>query len=484
MKQKLFIFLTLILVVGLLVGLNAASFVQTEKTPDSEFNPNRSTFNTGATGTRAFFDLLAETGRRPVRWREKIAALAAAKNKPNTFVIVGRTRRDFTEQEIEQLLRWVSLGGRLVVIDRAPRADLIPTTANWRISADALTFPSFDVDPSNQAQMTEKTPAGKPVQPTVFTRSVNAVQPSRFASSIKLESFPPDETTKIAAPTPEKNSSGDDENDYEQDEPPAPKKTGIGNYQSNKSTPNEIQTQISPRSRKIETAAQIAPVVHVANAEKNLLADFPYGAGKIVFLSDPYVVSNAGIGLVDNAQLAINITAANSGGAIAFDEYHQGYDAGENRLSEYFAGTPLPAMLAQLLLLIGVILFTQSRRFARPLPAVEPNRLSKLEYVSAMAQLQQRTRAYDLALENIYTDFRRRTTRLCSMDNFKTTPKELAQKIAERTKEDEIKIYNLLKKCEDIIAGDATNKRVVLEIARSLREMEEKLGLKRAPTSL
>jgi hypothetical protein len=59
-------------------------------------------------------------------------------------------------------------------------------------------------------------------------------------------------------------------------------------------------------------------------------------------------------------------------------------------------------------LLIGLIFFSQSRRFARPLPPDEPNRLSKLEYVAAMAQLQQTTKGYDLAIENIYTDFRRR----------------------------------------------------------------------------
>ncbi len=37
--------------------------------------------------------------------------------------------------------------------------------------------------------MTEKTVAAKPIQPTVFTEKINAVQPSRFASSIKFERF-------------------------------------------------------------------------------------------------------------------------------------------------------------------------------------------------------------------------------------------------------------------------------------------------------
>ncbi len=84
------------------------------------------------------------------------------------------------------------------------------------------------------------------------------------------------------------------------------------------------------------------------------------------FLSDPYIVSNAGIGLVDNAQAAINIVTA-GGGIIAFDEYHQGYGATENEFFAYFAGTPVIAIGIQLILFVGLLFFTQSRRFARPL---------------------------------------------------------------------------------------------------------------------
>ena len=36
-----------------------------------------------------------------------------------------------------------------------------------------------------------------------------------------------------------------------------------------------------------------------------------------------------------------------------------------------------------------------------------------------------------------------------------------------------------MRKCEEIIQGEPTNKRQVLELTSSLREIEEKLGLKR-----
>lgn len=401
--------------------------------PDSEFTPNRSTYNTGATGTRAFFDLLAETGRKPVRWQEPPSALNDFRaDQPTTFVIIGQIRREFTDDEVLHLLRWVTDGGRLVIIDREPPTGLIATTANWSISTTPDSLPPlFNIDPSDQKQMTAETNAAKAVQPTIYTKNINAVQPSRFASSVKFERF----TDAAQPPSAE---------------------TG----------------------EEIESPALFAPVVHLANDEKNLLIDFPFGAGQIVFLTDPYIVSNGGINLVDNAQLGINIAAARDG-IIAFDEYHQGFGANENRLLSYFAGTPVAAIFLQFAVLIGLVLYSQSRRFARPLPADEPNRLSKLEYVAAMAELQRRTKGFDLALENIFGEFRRRVARLVGVDNRTTSRKDLSQMIAERLTANEFDIYQLMKKCEDIAHGEPTNKKEVLDLVGRLRDLEEKLGLRR-----
>jgi len=196
-------------------------------------------------------------------------------------------------------------------------------------------------------------------------------------------------------------------------------------------------------------------------------------------LSDPYVVSNGGINLVDNAQLATNIVAS-GGGIIAFDEFHQGYGAGQNRLFDYFAGTPLTAVLLQLAALAAFVLFTQSRRFARPLPENSLSRLSKLEYVAAMAELQQRTKAFDLAMENIYKDFRRRVSRLVGADALKTSSADLAALIAERAKLNRAEVELLLTKCENIMYGEPTNKKEMLNLIGNLRDVEGKLGLKRS----
>jgi len=493
MKQKLLIFASIFILIFLLIGLNAVSYVKKEKTPDTEENPNRSSYNTGATGTRAFHDLLAETGRTVSRWQESPSELSINdKNKPSVLVVVGETRRQFSDSEIEQIMRWVSNGGRLVLIDRDPPSEFLKSTADWGISAEAAKDLIYMTDPSDVQQMTEKINAAKPVQPTAYTQKVSAVQASRFASSINFEYFQ-NSSTITAAPSPAPTFSTSDK--LKSEPPPKAFPTPTTNN-SNQHTAEEdedyyesdshisdgkkegIATKIGSSTSPIAKSAFPAPVAHIADKDKVLLADFPFGAGSVVFLSDPFVVSNGGINLVDNAQLALNLVDFGNG-IIAFDEFHQGYGKGQNRLFDYFAGTPLIAVLLQLVVLAAVIFYSQSRRFARPLPADELNRLSKLEYVGAMAELQQRTKAFDLAMENIYKDFRRRVSRLVGTDALKTSPAEFARLIAERTKSNRIELENTLAQCEAIMHGGPTNKREMLALTARLREIEETLGLQR-----
>ena len=492
MKQRAFIFGALIILVVLLIGLNAASYVQKEQEPDKEYQPNRSTYNTGATGTRALYDLLAETGYNVTRLREPVKRLQYYDHsKMSTLVIVGTTRREFTQDEFTNLLNWVSSGGKLVVIDRNPPKELISTTGYWSIEVDETKDSMTEiekstllgtVDPSSTTQMTSDTKAAKPTQPTVLVSEINSVQPSKFATSIKLDRYEDPEPDEDSVETRLGRTTVAPASGFSLFQipppPPPPKPTpeygegngiGIGDAQN----PENIE-----EADEEEDLSLRAPVVHLENDNKVLLADFPFGAGEIIFLTDPYIVSNGGISLLDNSQLAINIIGSRRG-VIAFDEYHQGYGKNENQLLRYFEGTPLFAIALQLFALIGLIFFSQSRRFARALPPSEPNRLSKLEYVSAMANLQKSTKAYDLAIENIYSDFRRRVSRLIGIDNYSASREEIAKKIAERTKYDSEEIEDLMFKCEDITHGEPTKKKQVVDLISRLREVEAELGLKR-----
>jgi hypothetical protein len=117
---------------------------------------------------------------------------------------------------------------------------------------------------------------------------------------------------------------------------------GGGNTESPAET-EESQAAAPPSvttSAENSNAASPAPVVHFVQETGALLVDYAHGKGRIVLLSDPFIVANNGIGRADNLQLALNVVVGN-GGLIAFDEFHQGHAATHNALFQYFAGTPV-----------------------------------------------------------------------------------------------------------------------------------------------
>ncbi len=484
MRQRLFILVGLLILIALLIGLNAASYTQREKLPDSEYLPNRSSFNSGATGTKAYFDLLNEIGLRPIRWTEPPSELIG-KDSPDVLVVIGTVRQEFTDAEIEDLMRWVALGNRLVLIDREPNPEMIKTTANYSLAMRAVENPFIGTDAYDQSQMTIGTGSAKPKIPSVLTQSVNSVQPSRYAATITFErqAGPVVSQTRRVPVMPGTTAVPDEDPDGEDADRPTPEPDGIETAGSANPTPRlgvatSTDGDDDALDPSIRSTSQTAPVVHFANEKKNVVVEAPFGSGRIVFVSDPYIVSNAGISIADNSQLALNLV--NLDGTIAFDEYHQGFGSNRNRFFEFFSGTPVIAMFAQIGLLVAVVFFSQSRRFARPVPEPEPDRLSKLEYVSAMAQLQQRTHGYDLAIENIYVDFRRRVSRLLGTDNFSTRNPELARLIVERLPDENADdIAAVMDRCAEIGFGVRTSRKEVVLLASRLRDLENKLGLQR-----
>jgi len=272
------------------------------------------------------------------------------------------------------------------------------------------------------------------------------------------------------SPAPKFSAEDDDYNAAGYNDPPPPPRPSP--------TGGETKFTVVGTPANVPPPVAGGPVTHVAAGDKNVVVDVPYGSGRIVLVSDPYIVSNAGIGLVDNSTLALNLVAG--GEAIAFDEYHQGYGTNNNQLARYFQGTPVIAIFLQLAALVALIFFSQSRRFARPLPESEPDRLSKLEYIAAMAELQQRTAAYDLAIENIYHDFRRRVSRLVGADNTTIKRPDLAKLVAERAKMPASEVDELMFKCEDIMHGEPTDRKETVELIKQLRIVEERLGMSRS----
>ena len=476
MRQRLGFILTITLVIVLLVVLNAASYTSAEREPDTEFNADRSTYNAGGAGTRALYDFLAESGREVTRWHEQPYALSGEtgdRSSPTTFVVVGRTRIAFDEDEAKALLRWVERGGRLVLIDRRPDARLLPPSQNWNFSAQTQLLPRTSVRSNNAEEMTAGVSPVRPRLVSAFVSGVEAVMPSRYAGAIRFfitESAPAAaQTSPTPTPTPtiieEESTEGvEEEERYEEAQPPPPPPKATPGAPASTAYTNE--TLLSP-----------APVAHLEDHRGALLIDYPHGAGRIIVLSDPFIVANGGLRLADNLRLALN-TVAGQSGLIAFDEYHQGHAAPRNQLVAYFAGTPVLWMLAQGLLIVLVVLWTRGRRFARPLPVERVDRRSSLEFVASMAELQQRARAYDLAIENIYTRLRRVLVRYAGLSH--NSPRsEIAARVAARSEKlNGAQLEILMQECEEAINGAPLDKRKSLELVRRLREVERTLGLR------
>jgi hypothetical protein len=139
-------------------------------------------------------------------------------------------------------------------------------------------------------------------------------------------------------------------------------------------------------------------------------------------------------------------------------------------------GTPILWMFAQGVLVALALVWTRGRRFARAIPAPRPDRRSKLEFVSSMAELQQRARAYDLAVENVYQRTRRALARYAGLPASATAP-QIAERVAARSGRDRARLEATLRECEAAVAGGRINGRRALRLARELRELERDLGI-------
>jgi hypothetical protein len=447
--------MTIVLAVGVLVVINSVAYVSDDQKQETELTPNRSTYNAGPTGTRALHDFLNETGAQVMRWREPAEKLAGNNGqKVQTFVIVGRPRINVEKEEAESLLLWVTRGGRLVIIDRRPEDYLLPRSGDWKVTTEFLDF-SVAADPATPEQMTAGVLPIQPAQPTPLTRDIDSVMPSRYFSAIKIFPVMKDEKKNTAQVVSDKDTedSGDSDEEHRGGVGFGP---GIG-----------VQTpaNVSP-----------APVVHLNSSKAPLLIDYAYGKGRIILLSDPYMVANGGIKLKDNLRLALNLLAPSSG-LIAFDEFHQGHGATHNAWVGYFEGTPVLAICGQIVFLILLILWTRGRRFARALPLPQVDRRSSLEFVASMAELQQRARAYDLAIENIYSRTRRVLARYAGVD-YNSPRRTIAERIAARSTIKGHQLETLMRQAEEAINGGEISERQSIQLVKRLREVETTLGLR------
>lgn len=452
MRRSGLIAISIILVLGLLVGLSAARYVEFDRPPENEMSPNRSSYNAGPTGTRAFYQTLEESGRPVSRWRrsylelEKTAAsgllivigpIAPVETIANAFQFL---------EESQALQRWVSRGGQVLHISRSRELSF-----EGAVLEMAETKEIVQPDAS-AAELVDANSDRYLAQPTVLTRGLRGLALSRLAGRMRF--IPP---AAIKEETESEETTGADS-----PPPPAPSPT------------EEDEPDIN--------GLLYAPVIHLKDSQGAILADFQYGEGRVIFLSDPFVVSNHGIGRGANLQLAMNLiqelsqTRGETPLPVYFDEYHHGYRQESNALVNYFRGTPMPWMALHGVLLGLCLLYSLGKRFSRPVPLPRLDRHSPLEFVGSMANLQQSAQARDLALENIYPRFRTRICRRLGLSSRARNDEILARLSRQRLPVATETIRQVMVESELVLRGEPIDDRQLVYIVSRLRQIQHDLA--------
>ncbi len=473
MKRYFGIIATVVLVLTVLIALNAAGTITLDRPPEDEYLPLRSSYNAGPTGTRAVYQLLEESGYDVARWRENYQDLnlAASHAKGASLVVIGPfpVGTEIEDEETRALQKWVATGGKLLVISRNPNAQF----------RDEYIQAEIPTPPAKADQAGNKNDANPPVeeksdllisQPTALTRDVRGLVLSKWAA--RLSFHPP--TTEAAA-TDKTNDKAAEAND---EPPPPPPKPSPIEQSSTPPPPQDLPGVVAPPDEPYGDLS--TPVVHLGDSNGAVLADFEYGKGRVIFLSDPFVIANNGIARGANLNLALNLIDALGGEKqkIFFDEYHHGYRSQGNALMNYFRGTPVPWLFAQLLFIAVLLAYGYGKRFARPLPMPQADRHSPLEFVSSMASLQQAAQARDLALENIYPRFKTRLCRTLGL-SATATPNAIIARLQRRvqTTESEVELLRVFSESERALQGERLDDQRLIELVAAMRRIAAQLKL-------
>jgi hypothetical protein len=379
------------------------------------------------------------------RWRKSYSQLHA-EAQDATLVIVGPFQYGLKlpDDETVALQAWISSGGQALIISRTPIEQFPDRQIH---SYGPAKFPDLQAPPE---QFVDEKSDGLIAQPTDLTRNVRGLALSGFASRMKFH--PPDGAA---------DGTADGTAGSAREEPTS--------GQGRSGQPGGAKG----KAEEYSPATLDAPVIHLGDEDGAALADFEYGDGRVIFLSDPFAVANNGIARGANLTLALNIMR--SMGApnrrILFDEFHHGYHSESNPLVNYFRGTPVPWLLLQGLGLSLLIIYTYGRRFARPLPLPQSDRHSPLEFVGSMANLQQVAQARELALENIYPRFKANLCRRLGLSSRATKDEIIAIARRRRLPISEIELRQTLSDAELTLAGELIDDARLLALVARMRRI-------------
>jgi len=154
------------------------------------------------------------------------------------------------------------------------------------------------------------------------------------------------------------------------------------------------------RLRVRYAAAQGAPPA-VADDTGAVVDSYPLGKGVVTLVTDESLFENGRLDKADNARLAYNLATAGLGahGAVAFDEWSHGYEAG----ATWWQILPRPFQVCAVALgcAFALLLAGAAFRFGPTARLPSETERTSAEYLSSMAMLYQRGHAVKAAIDDL-----------------------------------------------------------------------------------
>ncbi|MBX7219318.1 MAG: DUF4350 domain-containing protein [Blastocatellia bacterium] len=477
--------LIVIAVIAVMVGLNLVFYVDKREDTETEDRAERSTYSGRTFGWLGYYTLLEESNYPVSRWRQPYTELEKHSNIKALFIVAPPPHLNPSKEETKALLSWVEKGGTAIIVDRS----IGMTWGKTWVATAALPPPKTFQDNSLLLSKT-KPEEITPWQPAGYFQKVDKVAISDRAAGLVW--YPArDEKTGVSAKTGQKNKPTHKPDDFEDEERPEPDANLEEDEDSFFDPQSTADTPLPVNPESANSAVNWHPTMLplAGRDEAPVFASLVHGKGTVLFLADEYILANNGIRQADNVVFGLNLAdvviagkdaPASDGPRLLFDEYHHGYRDGQGAtyvgLSNYFQGTLVPLAFWQLAAIGLVVVYTFGRRFARPIPVKRKGRASTLEYVSAMAQIQQVAESYDLAIENVYTRFRRALCRYGGVPT-NTNAEKLAVAVARRARLNPDEIRLVVRRSEEILNGKSTSEAEMVQLARKMRDLEHKLGI-------
>ena len=209
--------------------------------------------------------------------------------------------------------------------------------------------------------------------------------------------------------------------------------------------------RLAPRFAFVfQQGQKILPLLDVDG--RSVAVDIPEGKGHIILVADSGFLTNAGLKEPGSGEWMLNVLAElPAGSAIWFDEWHHGERATGEQTNlgpeAWLTNTPSGLALLYAFVVNFVFLLLAGRRFGRPVPLQRDMvRRAPLEYVTALAGLNQRAGHRRALLQHYRVSLKRAFGRRYRMDAGLPDDEYVAQLARYKPDLDSAALLNLLQR--------------------------------------